>query len=195
MRRRPTRRGCRCRRMCSSDSAGQCAQRSVCSLSNRYLELAVHRGQYTHEVRTGRTVLSALGVLLLLAAAGIPWRSNQLTNNQTSSDRGAGSRSLRLCSLQRAMVSAAVAVPLRTVRAIGVNATGRTVEPEATTRSPPATGSPPAQQLPSFSSPCSTPSAPVGVDAPSRLRLRSGLMLPHAFGSGRPGCSPPRASP
>jgi hypothetical protein len=83
-------------------------------------------------VRTARTVLSALGVLLLLAAAGIPWRSNQLTNNQTSSDRGAGSRSLRLCSLQRAMVSAAVAVPLRTVRAIGVNATGRTVEPEAT---------------------------------------------------------------
>ena len=35
-------------------------------------------------MRTARTVPSALGLLLLLAAAGIPWRSNQLTNKQDS---------------------------------------------------------------------------------------------------------------
>jgi NADH:ubiquinone oxidoreductase subunit 6 (subunit J) len=112
-------------------------------------------------VRTARTVPSAPGLLLLLAAAGIPWRSNQLTNKQDSlwaiTEDSAVPLALYGATLvlclsavgaafllswrwpalgaallaAAAIVTAAMAVPLRTVRAIGVNAAGNTVEPEA----------------------------------------------------------------
>jgi len=141
-------------------------------------------------------------VLLLLAAAGIPWRSNQLINKQASllaitedsvvplalygttvvlslsAVAVAFLRPWRWLALAAAllaaaaMVSAAVAVPLRTARAIGVNATGRTVEPEASDAL--ATG--------------------YWLAAGAVIAIVLATML-YAFGSGRPGCSPPRASP